>query len=691
MTHRLDPLLRPRSIAVVGASAKPNTVGCYTFENLLAGQFNGELFAVNPAYDTLHGQTSYASITALPTVPDLAIFCVADKRIEALLNEAIATGVLAVSIMSSLVLDDDKDPVLKRRISRKIRDAGIVACGANGMGFYNVSDSTWACGFDGRQHVPPGKVALISHSGSGMCGIVDCDERLRFNLAVSTGNEIDATMDEYLDFALDIPDTRVVGLFIETARNPQGLCAAFQKANDKKIPIIALKVGRTKRSAALTISHSGAIAGDDASFDALFDRFGVQRVRDMDELATALILFSEWPLPGAGSLVSLHDSGGERQLMVDLADEHGVPLTELSKSTVDSLQKVLDPELPAVNPLDGWSRGGPDSDRNMTDCLSLLMQDDGAAAGVLMHDRAPDGRIYPAYLEYMRRAHTESGKPVALVSATQGTGSDSLVVQATHAGFPILDGVAGFLTAIRALFAWRDFLNLPDDVISVPDANVVTRWQKHLGLEEPISEDEAFAMFADFGIPSGNSIVAGTEREVLEAAESISFPVALKTAALGIPHKMDVGGVALGVNDETELREAYRAMAKRLGPDVLVAGMQESGVEMMLGAKRDPQFGPVVILGFGGIYSELLKDVVFALPPFGPTKARDLVSRLRMKTLLGGARGAAPAAVDAFCEMAANFSAMVYALKDDIREIDINPVIVQEKAAIAVDALIVRE
>ena len=199
-------------------------------------------------------------------------------------------------------------------------------------------------------HRRGGNVAYISHSGSGMCGIVDSEERIDFNLVVSTGQELAVSMDEYLDYALEMPGTRAVGLFMETARDPAGLVRAFERARERGIPVVALKVGRTELSAKLTVSHSGAIAGEDAVYDAIFDRYGVHRARDMDELATSLILFAQPHRVGDGGLVSIHDSGGERQLLIDLASDHDVPLTQLSPASTQHLESLLDPGLPAVNP-----------------------------------------------------------------------------------------------------------------------------------------------------------------------------------------------------------------------------------------------------------------------------------------------------------------------------------------------------
>jgi len=282
MTHELDPLLRPNSVAVVGASARADSMGEWSLTNLKRGGFAGNIYPVNPGYDELQSLRCYKNLSDLPEVPELVLFAVSDPRIEQALDEAIALAVPAAVLMSSLHIDDDHEPLLKDRVRQKIHAAGMLVCGANGMGFYNIRDSVWACGFDSRMHAAPGNASLISHSGSGMCGIIDCEERLRLNFAVSTGNELSVSMDQYLDFVLELPETKVVGLFVETARNPQGFRAALEKAVQKRIPIVALKVGRTRKSAELTVSHSGALAGDDATYDALFERYGVHRVQDMD-------------------------------------------------------------------------------------------------------------------------------------------------------------------------------------------------------------------------------------------------------------------------------------------------------------------------------------------------------------------------------------------------------------------------
>ena len=651
-------------------------MGEWSLKNLLRGGYKGEIYPVNPKYNEVQGIKCYPSIGEIPASPELFIFSVGDLRLEAVLDEAIAAGAKAAVLMSTLFIDGDATPVLKDRVLQKIKDSELIVCGANGMGFYNVRDHVWACGFDSSFHEAPGNVALISHSGSGMSGLIDSEERLRINLAVSTGNELDVTMDEYLDFVLDLPETNAVGLFVETARNPEGLQEALAKAARKEIPVVAIKVGRTEEAARLTVSHSGAMAGDDAAYEALFDKYGVQRVRDMDELATTLILFAELPRVGEGGLVSLHDSGGERQLMIDLADEAGVPLTALSDETVAKLENVLDPELPAVNALDAWSRGGPDARNQMADSLATMMQDPGAAMGAVVHDRAPFGKVYSSYLRYMQHGRAESGKPVALVAARQGTGHDEAVVTSTAEGFPVLDNVPMFLRGVRALFSYRDFLNRQDGKPPSVDANVTALAPGEAG---------ALQLMSECGLPVVPTTAISCQSDIVASR----YPVVLKTAAPGILHKSDVCGVVLNIESEEELRNAYTNMAKRLGPEAIIAPMVGDGVEMMLGMRVDPQFGPVVLIGFGGIHAETLRDVTFALPPFSAAHARRCVDRLQLRPMLDGQRGKPPADIDAFCETAARFSAMIDAFRHKLTEVDVNPIIVHESGCTIVDALLV--
>jgi acyl-CoA synthetase (NDP forming) len=619
------------------------------------------------------------------------VLTLGDARVEAALEDTIEHGAKSATMMSSLALLDETGSLLRDRVARKIRDSGLLVCGANGMGFYNCADGVWVCGFDTREnHRRGGSVTLISHSGAGMSGIIDCEQRIDFNLAVSTGQELSVSMDQYMDFALEQPETRVIGLFMETARNPEGLIAAFRKANEKEIPVVVLKVGRTELSARLTVSHSGAIAGREEAYRALFDRYGVQRVGDMHELATALMMFAQPHAVAGGGLVSIHDSGGERQLLIDLAEELSVPLTQISPPTRSILESRLDPGLPPVNPLDAWGAGGPDADRIMEDCLAALMSDPGAAMGAVVHDRAPMSGLYETYFDYMRRGHEASGKPVFLVSNHQGSGSDPAAVAVTREGFPVLDGLRPFLAGVRCLLEHRDFHSRAAEPLARPAANVVKRWRAKLAGGGALDEFSAGRLLDDFEIPTNPARLATNETTLLAEAKQLGFPIVLKTARAGVLHKTDCDGVKLGIGDEAELREAYAEMSARLGERVMLAPMLDvRGVEMVLGLIRDEQFGPVVMLGFGGINVEAIHDVACALPPFGRNTARRLLVSLQLRTLLDGLRDRPAVDIDSYCVAAERFSIMAAALGDVIDEIDVNPMIVHPDGCIAVDALVV--
>lgn len=677
---------------MVGASEREGSVGRRTVENLLRGGFAGRLYAVNPGYGSVRGVPCFPALDALPETVDHVVLTLGDANIEAGLDATIAHGAKAATMMSSLELRDDREPRLRERVARKIAASGLIVCGANGMGFYNFADGVWVCGFDTRDNHPRGgNVTLISHSGSGMSGIIDCEERIDFNLAVSTGQELCVTMDQYMDWALDRPETRVIGLFMETARNPAGMIAAFAKASRRGVPVVVLKVGRTELAARLAVSHSGAIAGRDDAYQALFDRYGVQRVRDMDELATTLMMFAQPHAAAAGGLVSIHDSGGERQLLIDLAAEVGVPLAEIGPATVGRLEDLLDPGLPAVNPLDAWGAGGPGANDIMRDSLAALMADPGAAMGAVVHDRAPHGALYGEYIDYLRAGHAASGKPAFLVANRQGSGSDpAAAVRITREGFPVIDGLRSFLAGVRCLLDYRDFRVRPAAPVAQADPETVEKWRERLASGKSLDEYESGQLLSDFGLPMNPARRVSSQAELREAASGLGFPVVLKTAVAGILHKTDRGGVHLGIENARQLDRAYADLAGRLGPDAIIAPMVDSGgVEMLLGLVRDEQFGPLVMLGFGGLYVETLRDVACALPPFDRAAARRLLDGLRLRPLLDGQRGRPAADLDAFCAAAERFSAMAAGLGEMLEEVDVNPVVVHAGGCVAVDALVV--
>ncbi len=686
--HRLAPLLTPRSIAVVGASSKPGTPGNFIISEIRRGGFEGALYAVNPGYDEVEGLPCRPSLGDLPEPADLALLVVANHRLEAQLADAIDAGTRAAVIYASCHLGDDGDPPLLDRLRRRARAAGLLVCGGNGMGFYNLDAGVWACPYAIHGGLEPGPVALVSHSGSAFSSLLDLGKRMRFNLAVSPGQEITATAADYLDYALDMPTTRVAALFLEAVRDAHGFTAALAKAAGRAIPVVALKVGRTAEGARSALTHSGAIAGSDAAFQALCDRYGVIRVDTLDELVATTSLLAQPRRAAAGSLAAILDSGGERGMLVDVAEGLGVPFADINDDTRGKLAARLGDGLEPVNPCDAWD-ALHGFEQVFADCFRALVNDPDTAIGVFFADLREGRFLAEPYVRACRAAAAGCDKPVALATIVGRARYGPLADRLLDDGIPVLDGMDSALKAVRNALAWRDFRARPPlSPPSPPRGAAVGRWRARLGQGGALDEAEGLALLTDFGIPTLPVHVAGDRDAALAAAESLGYPVAMKTAAPGVRHKSDVAGVKLDLATSDAAAAAYDDLAARLGPRVLVAPMAGGGVEIALGLTIDPQFGPVVMVGAGGTMVEVLRDARFALAPFDAAAAERLIDGLRVRPLLAGARGAPPADVGALAQTIARFSALAAELGDVLGEIDVNPLLAGPKRCVALDALV---
>ena len=688
MPHRLDPLLDPESIVIVGATTSGG-MGSRVIKNLQNGGYKGKLYGLHPKNKDAFGIPCFPDFKSLPEKVEHAIFAVSDERVEGLVDAAIEAGVKAMSMMSMLYLDDDQKPYLKDRIQAKLKEANILLCGANGMGFFHIEKGVWVNGHFSRPNHEPGGVCIISQSGSGVAGIIDCEERINLNLSVSSGSELTVGAEDYLDYILHQESTTVVGLFLETIRKPDQMIKSFELANERRIPIVVLKTGRTERSAELTVSHSGGLAGVDDCYNALFDKYGIQRVADMDELATTLIMFDQPHSLANGNMVSMHDSGGERQLIIDIADQQGVEFAELEEATTQKLEEILDPGLPPVNPLDAWGKGLGDADQIMIDSMIAMLSDSNASMGAIVMDRGPLGKIFPEYIDYLEQTNQQTGKPVFLVSNRQGTGTDPLVLELSQNGMPVLDGMHSFLAGVRCLHQYRDFLNRKDEINVDLNADKLKKYQGQLEKSDFVSEADALNMFFDLGLNANQSKIIANEEELVSTAKEMGFPLVLKTAVEDVYHKSELSGVYLNIDTEEKLRSSYKELQEKLPGNALLAKMvQSEGVEMIVGMTTDQQLGPMVTIGFGGYYAEAMNDAITLMPPFSKEMAKNALSKLKMKTLLEGYRGSKPADLDAFAEFASRFSVIAVELSNQVCEIDLNPVILGNDNCIAVDALI---
>lgn len=686
--HRLTPLLAPRSIAFVGASPRPNTPGHDMLLTVRRGGFAGTAYAVNPKYEEVAGFACYPSLAALPRSVDLAVLAVANDRLEAVLSEAITAGVRAAVIFASGQVDNDRPPRLAARLAALARDAGVPVCGANCMGFYNDEAGVWICGFPSQRERDPGGVSFIAQSGSVFGALAHNDPRLRFNLVVSTGQELATSSADYLDFALELESTRVVGMFVEAIRDPEGFVAALEKAERRRVPVVVLKVGRTAESRAMAISHTGAITGDDAAYEALFDRYGVLRVETLDELSATLMLFAAGRRAAPGGLAAVHDSGGEREMLVDLAQPLGVRLAAIGATTKERLAGRLEPGLEAYNPLDAWGTGR-DFVSIFTECLSALMDDPDVALGILFADIRDHYYVSEGFAQACLDVAGRTIKPVALATNFSAVRHDSLAFRLSRAGIPVLDGTVPALKAARHAMAYRDFLARPAITPPAVPGAVRRAWRIRLDHGAALDERDALALLADYGIATPSTRVVESVDEAVAAARTISGAVALKTAEAHVRHKTEVAGVRLGLIGDEEVRAAYLDLCRRLGPRVLVQRMTAPGVELALGMVCDPQFGPLVMVGAGGTLVELLRDMRHALPPLGEETARRLIDGLAIRPLLDGARGRPAVDLAALADTVARFSVLAADVGDRIAEMDVNPLIAGPAGCVAVDALIV--
>jgi acyl-CoA synthetase (NDP forming) len=671
-------MLEAGSVAIVGASARPGSVGYHTLRQLKTGGFSGPTYLVNPAHRSISGMPVLPSLDHLESPVDLVVLAVANERLEVEMEKVVKIGARSVVIFASCHGRSGDGGPLGNRLAELATDAGIPICGGNGMGFLNVEAGLRICGFHQPPDLPPGGITFLSHSGSLFSAMLHNRRDLRFNLVVSTGLELNTTMDRYLEWALDRPSTRVVALFLETVRHPEGLSGAFARAGTMGVPVVALKVGSSTRAQVAVATHSGAIAGDDAVYEALFDAHGVHRVLTMDEMVDTVELLAADRSATAGGLGAVHDSGGERALLIDTAYRIGIPLPEISSVTAARLAEVLDPGLEASNPVDAWGTGRH-SGSVFADCMKALAEDPSIGAVAFCVDLTTEEDLDETYSAAALDAHATTDKPVLVIANLSTTVDPAQARQLRQGGVPVLEGTETGLRAVGHLLHrhHRSTWPSPHARLSSPGT-----WPRRLS-----GGAQAMETLAEYGIDTPKNFIAGDEAAVLAAAEAIGFPVVLK--ATGIAHKTESAGVHLGLADRPAVSAAYQDLSGRLGPDVMVCQQIPAGVEVALGSLTDPQFGPMVLVSAGGTLIEVLGDRVALLPPIDVFQARRALDRLGLRALLEGHRGSAMADVEALAELLARFSELAADSAGHLESIDVNPVIVGPNGAVAVDVLMV--
>ena len=692
--HRqnLTPLLNPDSVAIVGIS-QPGRFGGILAQNVSEFGYAGTIYGVNPRYDSLYDRPCYASLLDLPGRPDLAILAVPNSGLVASLEEVAECGIPAAVIFASAYSEPAEGELsLKDQLGKIARENDIALCGPNGMGFVAPCRRLAVSGYQVNMDTPTGNVAMICHSGSVWEAFLQNQRGVNFNYIISAGSEAATTMSDYMQFALENESTRVIGLFLETVRDPETFTAALVEAAERDVPVVALKTGRSERGAQLARAHSGALAGEDGAYEALFERYGVRRVRSPDELLDTLELFATGMRTKTQFVSAILDSGGQRALMVDLGESEGVEFTPIAEETQQKLSEVLEPGLDPVNPLDAWGTGNG-ADDIYAKGIQALDADPSTGITLLAVDLPPMDDHDSWYATIVSSLLGSLRNPLAVLAHLSDGTSTKQAGELRAMGVPVLMGTENGLRATRHIVEYSAFqrsraanLNAQPPRTASPE-NLAELRERLRGASGAIGEHDSKQLLAAYGLTTTREIRAETLAETLRAGDEIGYPIALKTSA--DLHKTERGGVRLGIANRDELSEAYSDFEKRLGADVLVQQMIPQGTELILGVVNDPQFGPMLTLGTGGIFVEVLKDVSMLTVPTTPGAVRKVLMRLRGAALLKGARGKAPADIDAIVDAVMGLSALAEDLGESISEIDVNPLVALPDRAVVVDALII--
>jgi acyl-CoA synthetase (NDP forming) len=669
----LTRTLEARSVALVGASARPGSLGQRMVGEVFRSPGFEHVWPVNPSYDEVSGRPCVPSLADLDASPDLVLLGVGDTRLVDQLKAAASIGAGGAVVFGSAHADGVRDQL--RQIAT---DAGMALVGAGCMGFWNVRRGLRAMGYTERDDLPVGPVSLVTHSGSVFSTMLRTRLRLGYDLVVSSGQELVSTTPDYVDHVVEHTDTKVLALVLETIRGGDRLRWSLRRAREAGIEVVLLPVGHSPLGAAMVAAHSGAVAGGSAAWEALADDVAGHLVGDLEELADTLALLASPRRPRrGGALATVHDSGAERGLVADLAHQLGVRFAALSPGTLARLSDRLDEGSEPGNPLDVWNTGA-DTHRLFADCLATVSADPAVGVTALAIDLVPeyDGDI--SYPEALLEVFAATDAPVVALPGLPAATDEAAADRLRAAGVPVLGGLRSGLLALRHLQEAVE-RPAPDDP-SLVEESASARFSEPRGWTE---------LLTAYGIPTPGWASASTRAAAESAAEEVGWPVVLKTAAPGISHRSDVGGVVTDLQDPAAVGEAYDDLAARLGPEVTVHQQVPAGVELSVGIVRDAALGPMVVVAAGGVLVELMSDRAVALPPLTREGARRMIDRLRVRPMLEGFRGAPPGDLDAVADVVVAVSRLAHERRDELAALDLNPVIVTPDGAVAVDVLIV--
>ena len=692
--HMLDAILRPRSIAVIGASRRPDTIGFQILDNLVRHGFTGPVYPVNPHASVLHSIRAYPSILEVPEPVDLAIVVVPKEAVYGVAEDCIRKGVRGLVVISAGFREVGGDGEQReRQLVELVRRHGVRMVGPNCMGVLNTDPAIAMNATFAPTMPPPGGVALMSQSGALGLSIIDYADALDFGISafVSVGNKADVSGNDLLEYWRDDPATRVVLFYLESFGNPARFLSLAREVTRKK-PLLVVKSGRTGAGARAAASHTGSLAGTDAAVDALLAQSGVIRADSVEELFDLAMAFANQPIPRGNRVAIVSNAGGPGIIIADACEANKLAVIELGEETQARLRATLPDEASVRNPVDLIASARAGAYERALDAVLSDEQIDAAIAA-FVPPLGIQAKDVAAAIVRVKQRHSD--KPVlAVLMGRQGL----------PAGLAELHGadIPGYIfpeSAARALGAmdrYRRWLERPaGSIVEYPSAD-----ERVEGLFDRVRAagrtqllaPEALELLEAIGVPTAPWAVSRHPREARAAAQRLGGAVALKIVSPGIVHKTDVGGVALGLRTPAEVEDACDRMLARVrertGIDdatVLVQRMVDAGREVIVGTSFVPRFGHLVMFGLGGIYVEAMKDVVFRVSPLTDQDAREMPRAIRGAALLTGVRGEASVDFAALEEALLRVSQMVQR-HPAVRELDVNPLMALPDGLVAVDA-----
>ena len=708
MKHSLDAVFKPRGIAVVGASNAVHTFGGRRFRSLIEGGYPGSIYPVHPSASEVQGHKAYPSVRALPEPVDLAVIMVRSDLVDAVIEDCATLGVPGVLVLSGGFGETGAEGRERERaLTQRLHAAGGRMLGPNCVGLYSGAGRVNLLGW---RSVPQGPVAVISQSGNmaRTFAMRALAHGVGFSKVISTGNAADLKPADYVEYLFTDPDTRVIVAYIEGFGPGEGR-TFYELVRDhpQRKPVIVLKPGVTESGRRAALSHTGTLAGVDRIVDAAFRQCGVLRAPDAEEAWAAAMALVGLPRLKSSAVVVVSDGGGHATLVSDAAARAGLSTPDLSEATQAALADLLPPRSTVNNPVDfaGKAEQEPEIIPRVID---VCLADEGIGSVILA---GHFGGYFKDRTEETARRELASAQALAAAVAKHGK-PFVLHTEYAHERLPTLEplrvaGVPAFASlelSARALgYAWRYASHADRPVVATnaatnfvrPDRTAVAAIMREAkGVPRRLAEPEARALLALYGVPVPPFSVALNAGEAQAAAQKFAVPVAMKLISADVVHKSDAGGVLLNVTGDAAVEQGYRALletAARLragDPRVLITPMIASGVEVVVGGLRDEQFGPVVMCGLGGIFVEVLDDVVFRVAPVDTAEALGMIRELRAAKMLGNFRGRPAVDLEALAALLVRVSELLTDLPEVV-ELDLNPVFASAGGVAIADARMV--